>query len=420
MALQNWIVPLINVENLVSYYESICNIRKNLHEYLSLNIEIKTLNILSLMFLSNLIESMGNTAMFGYLPKLLQRFGVSPEDIGYIVGQIQAVYFVGCCFFLLLYSKVVTKFNARKSFMLMSFLEALAFLFVAFSNSVSWIFIGALIISVPVTKSALIDYIVYEISDESNQALYFTVASTASFNAGLSLGPALGGLLSFPLEQFPDKFPNVAILSDFLVVLPNLLLLLCMLVTIIQAAYAIPIELSMLRCPKISLEENYELDQVIVNQSASVTKNDLKPTTRQSLKVQQHDESQKEKEALCEVMVNRSASVTKNLEPTTKYMLKFKKQNATQSEIFCIYNETKHQKQQHQHPSYHQHKHNHNQHKDINYKHQIETENQQQEKHDRNELYSENNYSGQHTEGRDDSYTSEPQLEFLSFRRQKE
>ena len=124
-------------------------------DYLSSRFQMKTLNILSLMFFSNLFESMGNSAMFGYLPKLLQRFGVAPRDIGYIVGQIQAVYFVGCCFFLLLYTKVATKFSARKSFIIISIFEALAFLFVAFSNSVPWIFVGALIISVPVTKSAL-------------------------------------------------------------------------------------------------------------------------------------------------------------------------------------------------------------------------------------------------------------------------
>ena len=200
----------------------------------------KTLVLLSL---STLMDTVAYTGMFGYLPELLQEFGIAIKDIGYYQGAIVAEYTTGCCLSLVLLTKFIGKINIWKTFVAFSAFHILVFVFLALTNSLPLLLAAVFFASILLIKAPIYDVIVYRISDETNQSQYFNYALTAPYNAGLFLGPALGGILSFPVDQYPNIFPRSALMKNYPIFLANITYAILMVAITVLAVYVLPKDL---------------------------------------------------------------------------------------------------------------------------------------------------------------------------------
>ena len=72
---------------------------------------------------------------------------------------------------------------------------------------------------------------------------YFNYAATPPYNAGLFLGPALGGILSFPTNQFPGIFTTNFSMKNYPIFLPNVTFAIAMVAITVQAFYVLPKDL---------------------------------------------------------------------------------------------------------------------------------------------------------------------------------
>ena len=164
------------------------------------------------------------SAMFGYLPKLLHNFGQEWTDIGFYQGVVLALYMTAYVFSSLAVGRLIDRYGSRTIFVICVFSQACVVCFASFTSSTTWLYISATLLGFSSAVNVVSKVIVYEISDDSNQAYVYNFALSMPCNCSLFLGPALGGILSFPTEQYPELFPSNTILASFPILLPNLLL----------------------------------------------------------------------------------------------------------------------------------------------------------------------------------------------------
>ena len=170
-------------------------------------------------------------AMFGYLPNLLHELGQKWTDIGFYQGVVLALFMVAFCLSSLVTGKIIDRCGSRTLFAICLFLQASTACFIAFTSSMEWLFISVVLIGLSSASEIVAKVIVYEISNEVNKAYVYNFAISMPCNVSLFVGPALGGILSFPTDQYPGLFPRYWLLTKFPILLPNLILSFTLLVT---------------------------------------------------------------------------------------------------------------------------------------------------------------------------------------------
>ena len=175
------------------------------------------------------------SAMFGYLPNLLHKVGKKWSDIGFYQGVVLTLYMTTFCLSSLVTGKIIDRCGSRTLFVICLFGQGCVACFAAFTSTIEWLYISAILIGLSEACGIVAKVIVYEISDDQNQSYVYNFAISMPCNVSLFLGPALGGILSFPTEQYPGLFPQNSMLVSFPILLPNVILSLILLVTSIFA-----------------------------------------------------------------------------------------------------------------------------------------------------------------------------------------
>ena len=179
--------------------------------------------MVALMFFANLIQAMAFAASFGYLPKLLNNFGISWKNVGFYQGLITAEYSVVVSISSLVFTKIFSKINKKTVFVFANIIQAFSFVLLAFSTNIYLLITGIFLMSIPAVIRIIIEVLVYEMSSEDTSAQLANYAITTPWNAGFFLGQALGGVLSFPAEQYPKLFSENYWLKEYQILLPNAL-----------------------------------------------------------------------------------------------------------------------------------------------------------------------------------------------------
>eukprot|EP00038_Savillea_parva_P010476 m.190624 g.190624 ORF g.190624 m.190624 type:complete len:521 (+) comp18072_c0_seq1:423-1985(+) len=146
-----------------------------------------------------------STAPFPFLPFMVADLGVSVEQTGSAVGLIAGGRFFGNLACSWLWGLAADKWGRRPCILLSILCQCGATVFFAYSTSKSVIMAavartlgGALNGAPPIAKTY-----VGEITDSTNQGFAMTII-TASWGAGLVIGPALGGFLSSLATKYPS------------------------------------------------------------------------------------------------------------------------------------------------------------------------------------------------------------------------
>ena len=213
--------------------------------------------LLILLFLCTLVPAVGVFGMHSYIPHLLLKLHYAEEDIGYYHGIISAEHFISCSLILLLTGKHYQNISTRRLLVALSFLQAAAFLCMSFTSSMTWLAVSVFLTATHILMIPVVDCIVYRISSSDNQAMFYNYAVTTPFNMALFLGPALGGFLSFPTEQYRSIVSN-EFLKKYEIFLPNLILALFMLFVAFLAMNLIPKDMETRRVNDRTISEPSE------------------------------------------------------------------------------------------------------------------------------------------------------------------
>ncbi|XP_065841418.1 uncharacterized protein [Oscarella lobularis] len=184
--------------------------------------------------------------VFPYLPWMVRKFRVDgefvqSEDTGYYAGLVASAYFVGQFVGSYFWGLLADKKSRRLTILSSgTTLAVFTFLF-GFTNThtgLPWALVmrtlgGASNGVLGASKAAIAD-----VSDDSNQAKGITYVAVA-WGVGLMIGPALGGLLAEPVQQFPSTFSG-GFLRTFPYFLPSAVTSFLVLIGVVVVYFFLP------------------------------------------------------------------------------------------------------------------------------------------------------------------------------------
>ncbi|XP_056019007.1 uncharacterized protein LOC125663922 isoform X2 [Ostrea edulis] len=193
--------------------------------------------IIGLVFLSLFTSSFSLTFLFPFLPEMILFFGYQETEKGYYAGLVASMVFAGRATGSFFWGWLSDRMG-RKPVMLMTiFGNGFFCLLFGFTINlpmalVTRFFAGLTNGSVGIAKTIL-----YEISDDTNQAIGMSILSM-SWGAGIILGPAAGGLLASPAKRYPSVFSEDGAFGRFPYLLPSLIVLCtCIVVFVIDVMF---------------------------------------------------------------------------------------------------------------------------------------------------------------------------------------
>ena len=193
------------------------------------------LSIALLAFITEMIRATTLSSLLGYMPTLLQRFGLAEVEIGYYQGLMIGQYFtvhlltltvLGCI------GDIYSSFDSKRLFLISNAIQGFALLLLAFSKSTPYVFCAVFVLALPATLRPNLDCIVFKCTNTEDRVSVVTYLISMPYTLGFFFGPAISGSLSFPLEQYPGIFPENVVTKTYLVFIPNMLLFLLQIATI--------------------------------------------------------------------------------------------------------------------------------------------------------------------------------------------
>ncbi|PAA88837.1 hypothetical protein BOX15_Mlig031397g1 [Macrostomum lignano] len=156
-----------------------------------------------------------------FVPRLIEHFGYSDQEIGYYVGILNSGRYAGNIFGAIFWSSL-SDTKGRRAVILINLACSIPcnLLFGLAPNFGSALaarlLIGATSAVIPLSKT-----VVYEISNKDNQVMAMSVVNFG-FVFGVILAANMGAFLSDPYNQFGDTFPEMALVKKFPFALPSL------------------------------------------------------------------------------------------------------------------------------------------------------------------------------------------------------
>jgi MFS family permease len=176
---------------------------------------------LTITFLLMSFDAMATTMVFPFLPKMVKKFGATESQAGYYVGIIGSSLFLASLIFSMVWGYLADIFGKKVTAIVSGFGLSVATFVFGFSTTITSATImrflqGCFMGNVVITKAILAD-----LCDDTNMSVAMSIIMTA-YAIGLILGPAIGGYLAFPAEQYPNIFTKESIFSRFGIFLPSL------------------------------------------------------------------------------------------------------------------------------------------------------------------------------------------------------
>jgi len=191
------------------------------------------------IFLVNVASAMVVTMPFSFLPQMMRSFGIAESQIGANVGLVASSLYFGRSFGSYVWGWLSDNIGRRKAVLMTEVLLLICTLLFGFSNSISWAFatrfsqgaFGGLIVTL---KAVL-----FAICDETNNSFGMALI-VASFQIGLIVGPAIGGYLAAPAEQYPSTFSKDSIFGKYQFLLPLMINSFLLAIGFLMSIYTIP------------------------------------------------------------------------------------------------------------------------------------------------------------------------------------
>lgn len=176
--------------------------------------------IIFLIFLSLFSSAFTLTFLFPFLPEMVRTFGFDEQEKGYYVGTIASAVFAGRALGSYFWGWLSDK-KGRKLVLLLTVAgNGIFSLIFGFTSNLAMAIITRFLTGVTNGTVGTAKTILYEISDDTNQALAMAILSL-SWGVGLFLGPAIGGFLASPAKKYPRYFDPEGFFGKFPYLLPG-------------------------------------------------------------------------------------------------------------------------------------------------------------------------------------------------------
>lgn len=173
-----------------------------------------------LVFVSLFGSSFNITYLFPFLPEMIKTFGYKEEDKGYYAGIIASSMFVGRTFGSYFWGWISDKKGRRPIVLATLFLIGVCSLAFGFTTNIYFAVITRMLAGLVNGTVGTAKTILYEISDNTNQAVGMSIISVA-WGSGIIAGPAVGGYLANPCKLYPGVFSCDGFFNDFPYMLPS-------------------------------------------------------------------------------------------------------------------------------------------------------------------------------------------------------
>ncbi|KAH3890596.1 hypothetical protein DPMN_014681, partial [Dreissena polymorpha] len=173
-----------------------------------------------LVFMSLFSSSFNVTFLFPFLPEMILMFGYKEEEKGYYAGFVASALFVGRFFGSYFWGWLSDRVGRKPVMLLTILLNGLSSLAFGFTTSITFAIITRLFSGLVNGTVGTSKTILYEISDNTNQAVGMSIISVA-WGMGMMVGPAVGGYLANPCKRYPEMFPSEGFFFKFPYFLPG-------------------------------------------------------------------------------------------------------------------------------------------------------------------------------------------------------
>ncbi|KAG2208014.1 hypothetical protein INT46_010750 [Mucor plumbeus] len=157
-------------------------------------------------------EPLTSTILFPFIYFMIKDFHLSNDEkeIGSYAGWITSVFFIAQFCTAIMWGRVSDRYGRRPVLLTGLIGNSVSSCLFGLSKNLWWAIGSRALCGIMNGNSGVARSMVSEITDNTNKAKAFSIFGFC-WGAGMIAGPALGGYLAKPVEQFPDIFGN----SDF-------------------------------------------------------------------------------------------------------------------------------------------------------------------------------------------------------------
>ncbi|XP_021371667.1 protein ZINC INDUCED FACILITATOR-LIKE 1-like isoform X2 [Mizuhopecten yessoensis] len=161
-------------------------------------------------------------------------FGYEEEDKGYYAGLVASAVFAGRAVGSYFWGWLSDRYGRRPIMMITVFGNGFFSLVFGFTYNLQMAIISRFLTGLANGTVGTAKTVLYEICDNTNQALGMSIISVA-WGAGIVLGPTAGGLLASPVKRYPQSFSADGVFGKFPYLLPSMIIfIVCILVDILD------------------------------------------------------------------------------------------------------------------------------------------------------------------------------------------
>ncbi|XP_021371668.1 probable peptide/nitrate transporter At3g43790 isoform X3 [Mizuhopecten yessoensis] len=187
-----------------------------------------------LVFISLFCSALSLTFLFPFLPEMIVGFGYEEEDKGYYAGLVASAVFAGRAVGSYFWGWLSDRYGRRPIMMITVFGNGFFSLVFGFTYNLQMAIISRFLTGLANGTVGTAKTVLYEICDNTNQALGMSIISVA-WGAGIVLGPTAGGLLASPVKRYPQSFSADGVFGKFPYLLPSMIIfIVCILVDILD------------------------------------------------------------------------------------------------------------------------------------------------------------------------------------------
>ncbi|KAJ1733646.1 hypothetical protein LPJ61_001460 [Coemansia biformis] len=176
---------------------------------------------LGVLLAVGLAEPINCTLILPFLYKLVASFDVvaSPRDVSLYASILFTSFCVSQALTSMLWGMLSDRFGRRSTVLIALTGDLATFILFGFSKSFAWALVARSMNGLFSGNTGVVRAIVAEIADDSNRPRMMALMSL-TWNAGVLIGAAVGGLLADPVAQYPHIFGRFELLRTFPYLLP--------------------------------------------------------------------------------------------------------------------------------------------------------------------------------------------------------
>lgn len=176
--------------------------------------------VIFLVFVSLFSSAFTMTILFPFLPEMIKGFGYKEEEKGYYAGIVASAMFLGRGTGSFFWGWLSDRRGRRPVMLITIVLNGICSLAFGFTTNIVYAFVTRFLTGLVNGTVITAKTVLYEISDNTNQAVGMSVVSVA-WGIGIILGPTVGGYLASPCKRYPDTFPAEGLFYNFPYLIPG-------------------------------------------------------------------------------------------------------------------------------------------------------------------------------------------------------